>query len=65
MSKKKVLLVTQELDPYTAFSEVSVIARQLPQYILEKGMALFNELFCCVFYAFFTPKYNLFEVLNL
>lgn len=40
MSKKKVLLVTQELDPYTAFSEVSVIARQLPQYILEKGMEI-------------------------
>jgi len=40
MSKKKVLLVTQELDPYTAFSEVSVMARQLPQYILEKGMEI-------------------------
>lgn len=40
MGKKKVLIVTQEMQPYTALSEVSKIARQLPQYIQENGMEI-------------------------
>lgn len=40
MSKKKVLIVTQEMYPYTALTEVSEIARQLPQYIQENGMEI-------------------------
>jgi len=40
MSKKKVLIVTQEMHPYTALSEVGKIARKLPQYIQENGMEI-------------------------
>lgn len=40
MSKKKVLIVTQEMRPYTDLSEISEIARKLPQYIQEKGMEI-------------------------
>lgn len=40
MSKKKVLIVTQEMHPYTAMSEVAAIARKLPQYIQENGMEI-------------------------
>ena len=40
MDKKKVLIVTQEMEPYTALSEISKIARKLPQYIQEKGMEI-------------------------
>ena len=40
MSKKKVLIVSQEMQPYTALSEVAAIARKLPQYIQEKGMEI-------------------------
>ncbi len=40
MSKKKVLIVTQEMQPYTALSEISEIARKLPQYVQEKGMEI-------------------------
>ncbi len=40
MSKKKVLIVTQEMHPYTALSEISSIARKLPQYIQENGMEI-------------------------
>lgn len=40
MSKKKVLIVTQEMHPYTALTEVSQIARKLPQYIQENGMEI-------------------------
>jgi len=40
MSKKKVLIVTQEMEPYTALSEVSKIARELPQYIQDNGMEI-------------------------
>lgn len=38
--KKKVLIVTQEMQPYTALSEISKIARYLPQYMQEKGMEI-------------------------
>ena len=40
MDKKKVLIVTQEMQPYTALSEISEIARKLPQYIQENGMEI-------------------------
>ncbi len=40
MSKKRVLIVTQEMQPYTAASAVSTIARHLPQYIQEHGMEI-------------------------
>jgi len=40
MDKKKVLIVTQEMKPYTALSEISEIARKLPQYVQENGMEI-------------------------
>ncbi len=40
MDKKKVLIITQEMQPYTALSEIAEIARHLPQYIQEKGMEI-------------------------
>lgn len=40
MSKKKVLIVTQEMHPYTESSEIADISRQLPQYIQENGMEI-------------------------
>ena len=40
MSKKKVLIVTQEMHPYTDVSEIAEITRQLPQYIQENGMEI-------------------------
>lgn len=40
MSKNRVLIVTQEMDPYTALSEIAEIARKLPQYIQENGMEI-------------------------
>lgn len=40
MDKKKVLIVTQEMDPYTSLSTISEIARKLPQYVQENGMEI-------------------------
>jgi len=40
MDKKKVLIITQEMKPYTALSEISEIARKLPQYVQERGMEI-------------------------
>ncbi len=40
MDKKKVLIITQEMEPYTALSEIAEIARKLPQYIQDKGMEI-------------------------
>ncbi|NNE30673.1 MAG: glycogen/starch synthase [Saprospiraceae bacterium] len=40
MEKKRVLIVTQEMEPYTALSEISKIARKLPQHIQENGMEI-------------------------
>ena len=36
--KKKILIVTQEMKPYLAISEIAEIARKLPQYISDSGM---------------------------
>ena len=38
MGKIKVLIVTQEMEPYTLSSEIAKLSRKLPQYIQEKGM---------------------------
>ena len=40
MSKKKVLIVTQEMQPYTVASEIADVARKLPQYVQENGMEI-------------------------
>jgi starch synthase len=40
MEKKRVLIVTQEMQPFTALSDISEIARQLPQYVQESGMEI-------------------------
>lgn len=40
MSKKRVLIVTQEMEPYTSLSQISTIARRLPQYVQEHGMEI-------------------------
>ena len=40
MEKKKVLIVTQEMQPYTALSESAEIARKLPQDVQEKGVEI-------------------------
>ena len=37
MSAKKVLFITQEITPYVPDSELSVIGRDLPQAIQDKG----------------------------
>ena len=36
-NKKRVLIVTQEMEPYAALSEIAAIARKLPQYAQDKG----------------------------
>lgn len=40
MGKKKVLIVTQEMKPYTALSEISEIANRLPQHLQDSGMEI-------------------------
>jgi starch synthase len=40
MSKKKALIVTQEMQPYTALNEISQIARKLPQFLQENGLEI-------------------------
>ncbi|MDX1939414.1 MAG: glycogen/starch synthase [Saprospiraceae bacterium] len=40
MSKNKVLIVTQEMQPYTALSDMSTITRTLAQYIQDNGMEI-------------------------
>ena len=37
MEKKKVLIVTQEMEPYTALSEIAAIARKLPSICSREG----------------------------
>jgi len=37
MKAKKILFINQEIKPYVADSELSLIGRQLPQSIIEKG----------------------------
>lgn len=40
MSKKKVLIVTQEMSPFTDPSELADLTQRLPKYLNEKGMEL-------------------------
>ncbi len=40
MSKKRVLFVTQEMNPYTTLTEISTLVKKLPQYAQEKGMEI-------------------------
>ena len=40
MSKKKVLIVTQEMEPYTTLSEISATVRQMAPYVQEKNMEI-------------------------
>ena len=37
MSKKRVLFITQEMNPYTTISEISEIVAKLPQFTQEKA----------------------------
>ena len=40
MDKYRVLFVTQELEPYTAISEISEIVSKLPKYAHDQGMEI-------------------------
>lgn len=40
MSKKKLLIVSQDMEPYTALSQLALIANQVPQYFQDNGMEL-------------------------
>lgn len=40
MSKKKILFVTQEMEPYTNLTEISSTLRKLPLYSQEQGMEI-------------------------
>jgi len=40
MDKYRVLFVTQELEPYTALSEISEIVSKLPKYAHDQGMEI-------------------------
>lgn len=38
--KKRVLFVTQELDPYVALTNIAKVARKLPQFAQDQGMEI-------------------------
>ena len=40
MEKKRILIVTQEMDPYLALTEASKIANELPKHIQDNGMEI-------------------------
>ena len=40
MEKKRILIVTQEMDPYINLTEASKIANSLPKYMQENGMEI-------------------------
>lgn len=40
MSKKRVLFITQEMNPYTTLGEISDFVRKLPQKTVEKGFEI-------------------------
>jgi len=50
MSKKRILFISQEINPYLAESEISNIGRNLPQSIQEKGKEIrtFMPKFGCI-----------------
>ncbi|MCP4124546.1 MAG: glycogen/starch synthase [Bacteroidetes bacterium] len=40
MTKKRILFITQEMNPYLALTEMGKIVRQLPQYVQENGIEI-------------------------
>ncbi len=40
IEKKKILFVTQEMQPYTAISDIANIVRKLPEYVQSNGMEI-------------------------
>jgi starch synthase len=40
MEKKRILIVTQEMDPYLALTEASKIANELPKHMQDSGMEI-------------------------
>ncbi len=40
MEKKRILLVTQELDPYTAISQISDLVAKMPKFLQDNGFEL-------------------------
>lgn len=40
MDKKRILIVTQEMDPYLAITEASKIANELPKFMQDKGVEI-------------------------
>lgn len=40
MDKKRVLIVTQEMDPYLILSEISKVIQDVPQHVQESGMEI-------------------------
>ncbi len=40
MSKKRILFVTQEMEPYTVADDISKLIRKLPQHTQEKGFEI-------------------------
>ncbi len=40
MEKKRILIITQEMDPYLALTEASKIANELPKYMQDSGMEI-------------------------
>jgi starch synthase len=40
MEKKRILIITQEMDPYLALTEASKIANELPKYMQDAGMEI-------------------------
>ena len=40
VEKKKLLFVTQEMEPYTVLSEVSNVVKRLPEYMQSNGMEI-------------------------
>lgn len=40
MEKKRILIITQEMDPYLALTEASKIANELPKYMQDNGMEI-------------------------
>ena len=40
MEKKRVLIVTQEMNPYLIETEISTVIKNLPQYIQDSGMEI-------------------------
>ncbi len=40
MTKKRILFITQEMNPYLALTEMGKVVRQLPQYVQENGVEI-------------------------